>query len=317
MPSIGKLKKLGLREIKKIWPHEEKDLSPWIAENIDALNEVLNLQIEIESKEEYIHNFRLDLVGTDNFSQMPVIIENQFGGSNHDHLGKLITYSAAKEAGIIIWIANEIQIAHRNAIEWLNKISPQEMTFYGVELEVFQIDNSLPAPNFRIVAGPPPSKRKAIISGEISPRNKRYKDFFDRLRSKILSIQPNFTRAKALPQSWWSLGIGRSGFSVASCFTIDNKFRVEIYIDMGKKEYNEIAFAELKENRVVIEEKIGKELVWDPLPDSRACRIYLAIDGTIDDNEQKLTDIIEWATPLIIKFREVFGPLAKNVQIES
>ncbi|GAH31158.1 unnamed protein product, partial [marine sediment metagenome] len=98
------LKKLELREIKKIWPHEEKDLSPWITENIVALNEVLNLQIEIESKEEYIHNFRLDLAGTDNFSQMPVIIENQFGRSNHDHLGKLITYSAAKEAGIMIWI---------------------------------------------------------------------------------------------------------------------------------------------------------------------------------------------------------------------
>jgi hypothetical protein len=317
MPSIGKLKKLGLREIKKIWPHEEKDLSPWIAENIDALNEVLNLQIEIESKEEYIHNFRLDLVGTDNFSQMPVIIENQFGGSNHDHLGKLITYSAAKEAGIIIWIANEIQIAHRNAVEWLNEISPQEMMFYGVELEVFQIDNSLPAPNFRIVAGPPPSKRKAIVSGEISPRNKRYQVFFDKLRSKILKIQPNFTRAKAIPQSWWSLGVGRSGFSVASCFTIDNKFRVEIYIDMGKKEYNEMAFAELKENRVVIEENISEELIWDPLPDSRACRIYLATDGTIDDNEQKLTEIVDRAAPLIIKFREIFGPLVKNVQIEG
>jgi len=284
MPSVGKLKKLGLREIKKIWPHEENDLSPWIAKNVDALNEVLNLQIEIEGKEEYIHNFRLDLVGTDNFSQMPVIVENQFGQSNHDHLGKLITYSAAKEAGIMIWIANKIQISHRNAIEWLNKISPQEMTFYGVELEVFQIDNSLLAPNFRIVAGPPPSKRRAIVSGEISPRNRLYLDFFGKLRSEILSIQSNFTRAKALPQSWWSLGIGRSGFSVAPCFTIDNKFKVEIYIDMGKKEYNEIAFAELKENRMVIEEKIGKELVWDPLPDRRACRIYLAIDGTIDDD---------------------------------
>jgi len=316
MSSIGKLKRLGLKEIKKIWPHEEKDLSPWIAENVDALNEVLNLQIEIEGKEEYVHNFRLDLVGTDNSSQMPVIIENQFGQSNHDHLGKLITYSAAKEAGIVIWIANEIQIAHRNAIEWLNKISPQEMTFYSVELEVFQIDNSLPAPNFRIVAGPPPSKRKAIVFGEISPRNKRYMDFFDKLRSKILSIQPNFTHAKALPFSWWGLGIGRSGFSVGSSFTIDSKFRVEIYIDMGKKEYNEIAFGELKEKREVIEGKTGKELIWDPLPDSRACRIYLAIDGTIDDEEQKLTEIIEWAAPLVIKFREVFSTLVKNIQIE-
>jgi len=315
--SIGKLKRLGLKEIKKIWPHEEKDLSQWIADNIDELNEVLNLQIEIEGKEEYIHNFRLDLAGTDNFSQMPVIIENQFGQSNHDHLGKLITYSAAKEAGIMIWIANEIQIPHRDAIEWLNKISPKEMTFYGVELEVFQIDNSLPAPNFRIVAGPSHSKRTGLVPGEISPRNKRYMDFFDKLRSKILSIQPNFTYAKALPQSWWNLGIGRSGFSLACSFTIDGQFRVEIYIDTGQEEYNNAAFEQLKENRATIEQRIGEKLVWDPLPDRRACRIYLATDGTIDDDEQKLTKIIEWASPLVIKFREVFSPLAKNIQFQG
>ena len=205
MSEIGKLRRLELSEIKKIWPHEEKDLSVWIADNIDALNEVLSLQIEIEGKEESVYNFRLDLVGTDNLSQIPVIIENQFGQSDHDHLGKLITYSAAKEAGITIWIANDIQTGHRNAIEWLNRISPEAMTFYGVELEVFQIDDSLPAPNFRIVAGPPRSKRKVIPSGEISPRNRKYMEFFDKLRSGILSIQSDFTRAKALPQSWWSL----------------------------------------------------------------------------------------------------------------
>lgn len=316
MSNLGKLIKLGIQEIRKIWPNEEKQLSPWIADNIDSLNDTLNLQIEIEGKEEKVDNFRLDLVGTDNTSQMPVIIENQFGSSDHDHLGKLITYSAAKEAGIMIWIANEIQTAHKTAIEWLNKISPQEMTFYGIELEVFQIDDSLPAPNFRIVAGPPPSKRRPPPD-EVSPRNRRYREFFDRLRASILNREPNFTRAKALPQSWWGLGIGRSGFSVTSAFTIDNKFRVEIYIDTGKKENNDHAFVELKENSVSIHEKVGKELVWDSLADSRGCRIYIARDGTIEDDEQKLGEIIEWATPLVIKFREVFNPLVRNIQIDG
>jgi len=158
------------------------------------------------------------------------------------------------------------------------------MTFYGIKLEVFQIDDSLPAPNFRIVAGPPPSKRRPVPY-EISPRNKRYQEFFDKLRARILNSEPNFTRVKALPQSWWGLGIGRSGFSVTSAFTIDNKFRVEIYIDTGKRENNDFAFAELKENSVSIHEKVEKELVWDSLPDSRACRIYIARDGTIDDDE--------------------------------
>ena len=85
MTNIGKLKKLKVPEIRKIWPHEEKDLSVWVSENIDVLNEVLNLQIEIVSREEYIHNCRLDLAGTENYTQSPVIIENQFGVSNKMH----------------------------------------------------------------------------------------------------------------------------------------------------------------------------------------------------------------------------------------
>lgn len=314
MTNLGKLKKLDIQEIRKIWPHEEKQLSPWIAENISALNDVLNLQIEIESREEPVSNFRLDLMGTDNASMLPVVIENQFGSSDHDHLGKLITYSAAKEAGIMIWIVNEFQTAHKDALEWLNKISPQEMTFYGIELEVYQIDESLPAPNFRIVAGP--TKRK-ILPGDVSPRNKRYQEFFERFRMSILQVEPNFTRAKAPAQSWWSLGIGRSGFSSGACFTIDSKLRVELYIDTGKKENNDLAFEDLKELSVSIHEKFGQELNWDSLPDRRACRIYVERDGTIDDDDQNLTEIIEWATPMVIKFKEVFGPLIKNIQFDS
>jgi hypothetical protein len=315
MANIGKLVKLGIADIRKIWPHEERELSPWIADNVDALNDTLKLQIEIEGREEWVHNFRLDLIGTDNKTLMPVIIENQFGSSDHDHLGKLITYSAVKEAGIMIWIANEIQVAHKTALEWLNTISPQEMTFYGIELEVFQIDGSLPAPNFRVVAGPPPSKRPPP-PGDISPRYIKYQGFFDKLRTKILKSEPNFTRAKALPQSWWSLGIGRSGFSVGSAFTIDSKFKVEIYIDTGEKEANENAFYELKENSISVHEKVGGELIWDSLPDRRACRIYIAKDANIDDDEEKLSEIVEWAASLVIKFRETFGPLVKAINID-
>jgi hypothetical protein len=295
MAVIGRLIKLTLAELREIWPNEERDLSPWIANNIDILNDILLTQIEIEGREEPVHNFRIDLTGTDNLSQMPVVIENQFGASDHDHLGKLITYSANKEAGIMIWVVNELQIAHKKALDWLNKITPEDMTFLGIELEVVRIQGppdipSPPAPYFRIVAGPPPSKRKP--PPEFSPRNKRYQDFFNRLRNKILSIQPNFTRAIALPQSWWSLGIGRSGFSVGANFTIDNKFRVEIFIDMGKKEQNDFAFNELSEKKQLIEERTG-ELIWDPLPERRACRIYKPIEGSIDDDDQKLSEYIE------------------------
>lgn len=314
MPSVGKMKKLNLNEIRKVWPNEQKDFSRWVANNIDVLNENLSLQIEIVAAEDPVHSFRADLVGTDNALQVPVVIENQFGKSNHDHLGKLITYSADKEAGEMIWICNEMQTAHKLALEWLNKITPKEMTFYGVELEMFKIDTSSPAPYFRIVAGPPPEKRPPI-SLDISPRNKKYQEFFNRLRGKLLELQPNFTRAKALPQNWWNVGIGRSGFWSSCNFTSDNKFRVEIYIDTGKKENNNAAFTDLKDNKTFIEDKIGTELIWEPLPEKRACRIYKEMEGTIDDNSEQQEYMINWSAPLIIKFREVFAPLIKNIQI--
>lgn len=314
MASLGNLKRLDVAEIRQIWPREQDHLSPWIAENIEALNEELNLQIEIEGREEYIHGFRLDLAGTDASLQVPVIIENQFGRSDHDHLGKLITYSAAKEAGIVLWIANDIHLAHREAIDWLNQITPHDMIFYGVELEVLRIGDSLPAPNFRVVAGPPPSKRPPPVSA-VSPRNQKYGDFFEQLRAKLLAVQPGFTRAKARPQSWWTLAVGRTGFSLMGWFTIDEKFRVTMYIDTGSKEQNIVAFDQLKENSAAIEHGVGQELVWDALPEKRASIAYVAVDATIDDDEKRLAEIIEWAVPTMVTFRNVFGPYLKNVEL--
>jgi len=316
MANVGKLKKLTVTEIRKIWPHEEKDLSVWVSENIEVLNEVLNLQIEIISREEYIHNCRLDLAGTENYTQSPVIIENQFGISNHDHLGKLITYSAAKEAGIIIWIANEFQIVHKKAVEWLNSITPQDLTFYAIELEVFQIESSPPAPNYRIAAGPPPSKRRSLPPGEITPRYKNYMEFFEKLKKKLLEKDSSFTR-KVSPSSYWSLGVGRSGFSLVAAFILGDKFKLEIYIDTGIEEVNKSAFEQLKEKRLEIEEDIGQELIWDEIPGKRACRIYAATTGSIENNSAELQLIIEWASPLLIKFRKVFTPLIKNLELES
>lgn len=319
MAKTGKIVKLGLDKFKEIWPNE-RSFSKWTAKNIELLNDLLNTQIEIDEikgREVPAQNFFIDLMGTDNLSQVPVIIENQFGRSDHDHLGKLITYSSDKEAGIVIWIANEIQYAHRKAINWLNQITSEDMIFYGVELELLQIDDSNPAPNFRIVAEPPPSKSKPPI--DKSPRNIKYHAFFDKLRKKLLEKEPNFTHAKPPYQNWWNFGIGRTGFALGSNFTIDNKFRIEVYIDNGNKEFNKKAFEALKENSIDIGKEIGigsDELVWDPLTEKRASRIYLATEGSIEDNEEKLDELIDWSCPLLIKFKEVFSPLVKNIQFD-
>ena len=114
---IGNLKRLGAVGTKKLWPKEDKDFSPWLANNITQINDLLKMQIEILENEGQVDNFKLDLYGIDGASNRPVVIENQFGPSGHDHLGKLLTYSADRDAGLVIWIANNIKPAHRKAIE--------------------------------------------------------------------------------------------------------------------------------------------------------------------------------------------------------
>jgi hypothetical protein len=190
------------------------------------------------------------------------------------------------------------------------------MVFYGVELEMYQIDESLPSPLFRPVAGPPPSKRREALVGEPSLKNQKYQAFYERLRAKILEIKPGSVKAKALAQSWWLHGAGKSGFNVGMSFTIDSKFKVEYYIDTGNKEHNDIAFADLLENRAIIEERIGRPLTWEPLPNARACRIFCSENGSIDDDEQRLAELIEWAAPLFLMFKETFSPFIQNIQFE-
>ncbi|UCG42551.1 MAG: DUF4268 domain-containing protein, partial [candidate division WOR-3 bacterium] len=164
--------------------------------------------------------------------------------------------------------------------------------------------------------GPPPSKRPPS-EGEPSPRMLRYQQFYTRLRAALLKRDPQFTRAKGLPQCWWSLGTGRSGFSLAFSFTLDDKFRVELYIDTGNKEDNERAFGDLKERQAEIEASVGQALVWDPLPEKRACRIFIAAGASIDDSDERLAEVIEWAVPLALKFRETFTPLIKDLQLNE
>lgn len=295
---------------------EIKDLIPWIAESIDALNKTLNLEIEIEGREQYEQDIRLDLIGTERFSQMFTIIEVQTSDADHWHLGKLLTFTATRESGIIIWIARKFDKIHKNVLEWLNKIGPAEMTFYGIELEISKEEEISLAPHFKIAVEPPASKRKAPVADTITDEDKKYLEFYEKVRERILSTYPDFPKAKVWPQSWWSVGAGRSGFSIGGCFTIDEKFRVELYCDMGRSDYNKRTFEQLKQGRYKIEQQIGKELTWDSLPDSQAFRIYIAQEAIIYDDEEKLNKLNEWAAATIIKFREVFSSLIKDIKVD-
>lgn len=148
--SIGKLEPVPLRDI---WKHEERDFSSWLEGNIELLSETLNITFSTVEREKRVGSFEVDLVAEDDDGNV-VIIENQLESTNHDHLGKVITYLTNLDAKTAIWIVSHPRPEHTKAITWLNESTPADISFYLVKLSAYKIGNSEPAPLFTIVVGP-------------------------------------------------------------------------------------------------------------------------------------------------------------------
>jgi hypothetical protein len=120
--AVGKLTRVPLREV---WPHEALDFTRWLQVNLDVLSEHLPVALTSAEREQSAGAFSVDLVAEDADGNV-VVIENQLERSDHDHLGKMITYLAAFEAKRAIWIVADPRPEHVRAVSWLNDASPAD-----------------------------------------------------------------------------------------------------------------------------------------------------------------------------------------------
>ena len=308
---FGKISALNLRDI---WPKEAKDFTPWLADNIDALGDALGMELELKEKEATVGEFSLDLLAKDLGTGHTVIIENQLTQTDHDHLGKLLTYAAGFGASTVVWVAEVVRDEHRQALEWLNQRTDEDTQFFGVVVEVFKIDDSNPAYSFKPVVSPSEwqKSKKRQISGAVSAKGEAYRNYFqaliDELRGKY-----QFTNAKiGQPQNWYSFSSGVSGITFGAVFVQGGKARTELYIDLGEGEKNKALFDWLYDQREEIHSKLGRELEWERLDGKRASRIAVYRDGSINSNEEELTEIKVWHIENLINFKKIFSPLIKK-----
>ena len=302
-------------DIRKIWPSEPGDFTPWLAENMDKLSNVLGRDLEIIQTEYAVGDFSADIVAKDLASSGIIVIENQYGVSDHKHLGQILLYCAGINASCMVWIAETFKDEHRKTIEWLNNNTINNIEFYAIELGIIQIDDSKPVPLFKIIESP----NKNIVSGNrIEPlgnsdTQEKYRQYFQKLIDELRE-KHKFTNAKmGQPQSWYSFPSENSRiYKYETSFALNDRVRAGIYLDSGDQIKNKDIFDKLSLEKENIEKEFGEAISWERLDDKRACRIIVYTDGHINLDTEELSKIRDWAIEKLLKFEKLFPNYIKK-----
>ena len=319
MPKLDRLHPVKLREI---WETEAQHFTPWLAEeeNLILLGETLGMELELEAQEIDVGDFRADIL-CKNEDGSRVLIKNQFEGTDHSHLGQILTYSAVLDARTVIWIAEEFREEHRAALDRLNEITDEHFWYFGVEVKLWRIGSSVPAPQFEIVSGP------HDWTHEVSHNTERAvnKDLRDPqlLKKKFWTKLHNYMNQKGSLIKWQKPGhwgdqnfsIGRSNFGLFARLNPKDKFIATVLFMGGTNAKKH--FDLLKEQRQEIENEFGYQLEWEKLPEGKQSLISLHKMNTDPRDETNWQNQHEWLASKLELFDKVFRPRVKALDTDD
>ena len=310
--NIGKLTKVDLREI---WRNEEYDFSSWLAqeENLSQLSDEIGITIRLLEKEAGVGKYSLDILAEEEGTSRKIVIENQLEKTDHDHLGKIITYAAGHDASVVIWIFKDITEEHRSAIDWLNENTGEDRLFFAIRIEAWRINNSDPAPKFQVICKPNEWAKVVKHSSEskdLGETDLKKLDFWTNLKSYAADKKLSLFRQTPAPQHWYNVSIGSSDAHIGLTLnTREHRLGCEIYIRDNKPLFNF-----LKDQRVAIEQQLGGKIEW--IEAKKACRAVQRKEDADIDNEAGTTELFDWLIDRAIAFERVFGPLVKKFKEE-
>lgn len=309
---LGRLSQVDLREI---WATEAGDFTPWLAreDNLAVLSDSLGIELELEAQEKSVGPFRADILCREVENGSWVLIENQLERTDHSHLGQLLTYASGLQAVTIVWIAARFTDEHRSTLDWLNHITDERFRFFGLEVELWKIGESLAAPKFNIVSKPNSWSRsiaratRAIDEGELSATKILQLKYWTAFLAVLEADDgPVGGSRKPQPASWMTYPVGRSGFQLVSTINrAKRQVRAEMYII---RDPDKIFFRQLLEDREAIEGDFGAALGWEALPDRAASRIADYLHEANIDNEAEWPRQHAWLAQTLARLHRVFAP---------
>lgn len=301
---LGKLTEVNVREL---WKHEQYDFSAWLAkeENIAELGDVIGLNLVDINTEVYVGSYRCDLVARDETTGIKVIIENQLEATNHDHLGKIITYASGLDAKVVVWVVKEAREEHRSAIEWLNNNTLSDIAFFLIEIHVYKIGDSLPAAKFEMVEKPNDfikNTKGSNSSGELNKSQAERLEFWEQFNIVVMEKGKPFSIRKASTDHWYDVALGITGAHIS--ITLVNKANivgVEVYIHDDKT-----LFDSLMNKKDEIEKQTGMTFCWERLDNKKASRIKYSIPGLDFNDHRNYHDLMVEVVDKVVIMRNVF-----------
>lgn len=304
MKTLGILEEV--KDLRTVWPHEALDFTPWLSQddNIDILADAVGLEITVDETESSVGDFNVDIFASETGTDRKIIIENQLEDTNHDHLGKLITYASGKSADVIIWVVKRAREEHKAAIEWLNNHTDDKIGFFLCEIKLYKIGNSEPAVKFEVIEKPNDWTKEVKKTDVVNPTQQQRYDYwiaFEDYAFKNCQFAKNFNRRKPSTDHWMNFSVGSSACHIAvSQIQKRDELVVELYINEDKE-----LFHSFVQNKDDIESIIGFSLDWRELPEKKASRIVVTRSVELS-NKLKWSEQFDWLIDVMLKMKAGF-----------
>lgn len=319
---LGILKKLKPRNY---WGHEARDLTTWLSQsaNLKLSGDAIGLDdLRLLGTEQHVGEFRADIVARAGESdEQIIIIENQLERTDHSHLGQLLTYGSGLGSGLtatyIVWISPDFREEHRRALDWLNEVTDGSISFFGIRLELLQIDNSPLAPQFTLVSQPnePAKLVKASAQKEkLTELQLRQFDFWSQLLDFCKDAGTFLSLGKPQPQHWFRIAIGKAEYGIYWTVSVKKqRIGCELNFRLDTQQRCQAAFDALLKDREIIESKLGP-LVWESPDNVRRCRIVQYREANLEETDT-WPQLFAWLKEKAESFHTVFSPLVKALEI--
>jgi len=310
---LGRLEKLDLRTY---WKKESTDFTPWLAkeENIQLLSETIGIELEVQSQEESVGPFSADILCKDTINDHFVLIENQLEKTDHTHLGQIMTYAAGLDAVTIIWISQKCTDVHRAVFDWLNMITDDTFTFFGIEIELYKIGDSPPAPMFNIVSKPndwTKQVKRSTNSQTETDTKLLQQEYWQGLKDYLEVNKSSIKTQNPLLQHWTNIAIGRSNFHIsATVNSRDNSINIWLNLmgEQAQKNFDKL-YETAYENSF---KEVNEDLVWDRMDGRKMSAVMLKLPSDFTDRNN-WNNQFQWFKENLERFSKYFKPIIANL----